>query len=65
MKVIFEYWQSEVDGLWYFHLKSDKGIIVQSVGFLTRDECLKFVHFVKRYSSIAETVQPDVNIEYN
>jgi uncharacterized protein YegP (UPF0339 family) len=50
----FEYWQSEDDGQWYFHLKAaHNGIIVQSAGYITEDECLLGIEQVKRYADVA------------
>jgi uncharacterized protein YegP (UPF0339 family) len=50
----FEYWQSEEDGQWYFHLKAPhNGIIVQSAGYTTEDECLQGIEQVKHYADIA------------
>lgn len=50
----FEYWQSEDDEQWYFHLKAPRnGIIVQSVGYTTEDECIQGIEQVKRYADIA------------
>ena len=64
MSIRFEYWQSEVDGQWYFHLIGAKGgVIVQSVGYLTVDRCLKGIEMVKRYSDIAFVVQLDVDVD--
>ncbi|MEM4258148.1 MAG: YegP family protein [Candidatus Thermoplasmatota archaeon] len=41
MVALIEYWQSEEDGQWYFHLKAPyDGIIVQSVGYQSEEDCL-------------------------
>jgi len=54
----FEYWQSEEDGQWYFHLKAPRnGIIVQSAGYTTENECLQGIEQVKRYADVA-TIAP-------
>lgn len=61
MTVKFEYWQSEEDGQWFFHLKTGSGgIVVQSVGYSSEDECLDAIDFVRFYADIALIVQPDV-----
>ena len=54
MSIKFEYWQSEVDGQWYFHLIGPNGgVIVQSAGYMTENECLNGIEMVKRYSDVA------------
>ena len=64
MSIKFKYWQSEVDGQWYFHLIGPNGgVIVQSAGYMTENECLKGIEMVKRYSDIAIVVQPDVDVD--
>jgi uncharacterized protein YegP (UPF0339 family) len=54
MIAVFEYWQSEEDGQWFFHLKAPRnGIIVQSVGYVTKEECLEAIEQVKRFADVA------------
>jgi len=54
MLATFEYWQSEEDEQWYFHLKAPyNGIIVQSAGYTTEDDCLMGIEQVKRYADLA------------
>jgi uncharacterized protein YegP (UPF0339 family) len=65
MSVRFEYWQSEVDGNWYFHLIAPNGgILVQSGAFITEDECLEGIEKTRTYSRTAIVVQPDVASYY-
>lgn len=64
MTPIFEYWQSEVDGQWYFHLRLyDNGVIMQSAGYDTLDELMQAIDLVKFYADIAPVLQPDLNME--
>ena len=64
MTPIFEYWQSEVDEQWYFHIKIfNNGILAQSVGYTTRDECMQAIDLVKFYADIAPVLQPDAELE--
>ncbi|MBN1280523.1 MAG: YegP family protein [Candidatus Thermoplasmatota archaeon] len=50
----YEYWQSEEDEQWYFHLKAPaNGIIVQSAGYATEDDCLEGIEQVRRYADVA------------
>jgi uncharacterized protein YegP (UPF0339 family) len=59
----FEYWQSEVDGQWYFHFISPNGgIVVQSAGYESEEECLQGIDLLRSYSDIAVITQPDVDI---
>lgn len=60
----FEYWQSEEDEQWYFHLRAPRnGIIIQSAGYTSRDECLEGIDQVRRYADIAIVTQsPMVSI---
>jgi len=61
MVVRFEYWQSEEDGQWYFDLHAPHGgIIIQSMGYQSKDECLDAIDFIRFYADIAPVVQPDV-----
>ena len=47
MSIRFKYWQSEVDGQWYFHLIGTNGdVIVQSAGYMIEDKCLKGIEMV-------------------
>lgn len=67
MPVRFEYWQSEVDGQWYFHFVAPNGgILVQSAGYNNESECLEGINMIKRYAEIALVIQPDVDMQaYN
>jgi len=48
----FKCWKNE--GLWYFHLKTEKDeIITQSEGHETKEECIKTVELVKRTAPYA------------
>ncbi len=50
----FEYFQSNEDTLWYFHLKAPNGgILVQSGGYITEHECLEGIDMVRRYADVA------------
>ena len=47
----FVYWQSDKDGLWYFHLKAPNNeIIAQSEGYETMQNCLNGIESVKQYA---------------
>jgi len=60
--VKFEYWQSEEDGQWYFHLIAPNGgVIVHSGAYMTEDECLEGIEEVRRYARLAIVTQPDVD----
>lgn len=62
LPVRFEYWQSEEDGQWYFHLIAPNGgVLVHSGGYMTEDECLEGIEQVRRYSRLATVTQPDVD----
>ena len=51
----FEMWESEKDGLWYFHLKAPNGeVIVSSEGYTTKDNCSNGIDSVKRYAPNAD-----------
>ena len=51
----FEYWKSENDGLWYFHLKAPNGeIIANSEGYTTIDNCKNGIESVKKYAPNAD-----------
>ena len=60
----FEYWQSEEDAQWYFQLRAPyNGIIIQSAGYMTKEECLEGIDQVRRYADIAIVTQsPMVSI---
>ena len=65
MPVKFEYWQSEEDGSWYFHLIAlNGGVISHSGAYLTEDQCLEGIEKVRLYSRTAIVVQPDVAAYY-
>ena len=52
MTPIFEYFQSEVDGQWYFHLRiTDNGVIMQSAGYDTLYELMQAIDLVKKLHS--------------
>lgn len=64
MVAVLEYWQSEEDGQWYFHLKAPRnGIIVQSVGYESEDDCLWGIEQLKRYADVA-VVTPQQMLSY-
>jgi len=50
----FEFWQSEKDRQWYFHLLAPNGeIVAQSQGYTTKDNCINGINAVKLYASTA------------
>jgi len=50
----FEYWQSEEDDQWYFHLIAPNGgILVQSASFISEMDCLDALDMVKLYVDVA------------
>jgi uncharacterized protein YegP (UPF0339 family) len=50
----FEFWQSERDKKWYFHLVAPNGrVIVQSHGYTSQDDCLSGIKSVKIYAPTA------------
>lgn len=52
----FEMWESEKDGLWYFHLKAPNGeIVASSQGYTTKDNCKNGIESVKKYATNADT----------
>ncbi|EMR74972.1 hypothetical protein MBGDF03_00158 [Thermoplasmatales archaeon SCGC AB-540-F20] len=54
----FEYWQSDSDGQWYFHLKSPNNeIIAQSEGYTTMQNCLNGIEVVKQFAPNAPVTQ--------
>lgn len=62
LPVRFEYWQSEEDGQWYFHLIAPNGgVLVHSGTYMTEDECLEGIEQVRRYARLAIVTQPDVD----
>ena len=63
MPARFEYWQSEIDGQWYFHfIAPNGGVVVQSAGYVTEDECLDGIDIIRCYADIAIVAQPDIDI---
>jgi uncharacterized protein YegP (UPF0339 family) len=51
----FEIWQSNKDGLWYFHLVAPNNeTVAQSQGYTTKDNCVNGVNAIKTYSQTAE-----------
>ena len=60
----FEYWQSEKNDEWYFHLVAPNGeIIAQSEGYKSKDGCIKGAEAVKKYSQTAEILEKEVKDE--
>ena len=50
----FEFWQSDKDGKWYFHLLAPNSeVIAQSQGYATKDNCINGIDSVKRYAPTA------------
>jgi uncharacterized protein YegP (UPF0339 family) len=50
----FEFWQSENDGQWYFHLCAPNGeIVAQSQGYASKDNCINGIKAVKLYAPTA------------
>ena len=63
MPVRFEYWQSEIDGQWYFNFVAPNGgITVQSAGYNSESECLEGIDMIKRYAEIALVTQSYVDM---
>jgi uncharacterized protein YegP (UPF0339 family) len=57
----FEYWQSEENGEWFFHLIAPNGgVIAHSGAYMTEYECLEGIEQLRRYARTAIVVQPDV-----
>jgi len=57
----FEYWQSEKNDEWYFHLVAPNGeIIAQSEGYTSKDGCIKGAEAVKKYAQTAEILEKEV-----
>jgi hypothetical protein len=50
----FEFWQSEKDKQWYFHLLAPNGeVIAQSQGYSSKDNCINGINSVKKYAPTA------------
>jgi len=50
----FEFWHSDKDGLWYFHLLAPNGeIVAQSQGYSSKDNCINGIKAVKLYAPTA------------
>jgi hypothetical protein len=50
----FEFWQSENDKQWYFHLRAPNGeIVAQSQGYVSKDNCINGIKAVKLYAPTA------------
>lgn len=50
----FEKWESEKDGLWYFHLKAPNGeVIATSEGYTSEQNCDDGINSVKRFAKTA------------
>ena len=65
MAARFEYWQSEEDGQWYFHMKAPNGgIIVQSAGHMTEYDCLDGLDMVRRFADVAIIAKPEEIVSY-
>lgn len=63
LPVRFEYWQSEEDGQWYFHLIAPNGgVLVHSGTYDTEDDCLEGIEQVRRFARLATVTQPDVDL---
>lgn len=61
MEEKFEYWKSQKDGLWYFHLVAPNNeIITQSQGYTTKENCVDGIDSVKKYSHTATTNEKTV-----
>ena len=58
MLTSIEYYQSELDNLWYFHLKAPNGgLLVQSAGYLTEHDCLDGIDMLRLYADVAVLVK--------
>ena len=52
----FEYWESQKDGQWYFHLKAENGkVIAQSQGYTTKKNCINGIDSIKNNALTART----------
>jgi len=61
----FEYWQSEENGEWYFHLIAPNGgVIAHSGSYITEDECLEGIEQLRRYARTSIVLKPDI-IDYS
>ncbi len=50
----FEFWQSEKDNQWYFHLVAPNGeIVAQSQRYSSKDNCINGINAVKEYAKTA------------
>ena len=50
----FEFWKSDKDGKWYFHLLAPNGeVVAQSQGYATKDNCINGINAVKQYAQNA------------
>ena len=50
----FEFWKSDKDGRWYFHLKAPNGeVVAQSQGYTSKDNCINGIKAVKSYAVTA------------
>lgn len=51
----FEYWQSNKNGQWYFHLKATNGeIIANSQGYTTKENCINGIQSIKNNANTAD-----------
>ena len=56
----FEFWQSDNDQQWYFHLLAPNGeIVAQSQGYTSKDNCINGINAVKKYASSAIIFQEE------
>jgi hypothetical protein len=56
----FEFWQSDKDEQWYFHLCAPNGeIVAQSQGYTTKDNCINGINAVKKYAGTAIIFQEE------
>jgi uncharacterized protein YegP (UPF0339 family) len=54
----FEYWQSEKDSAWYWHLKSGNGeTIAQGEGYARKEDCLHAIDLIRDAAAVAEIVR--------
>jgi uncharacterized protein YegP (UPF0339 family) len=53
--MVFEYWKSDVDGKWYWHLKAGNGeIVASSQGYTTSSACKATVESIRANAGSAE-----------
>ncbi|MBD3262877.1 DUF1508 domain-containing protein [Candidatus Woesearchaeota archaeon] len=65
MSTRFEYWQSDENGEWYFHLIAPNGgVIAHSGPYITEDECLEGIEQLRRYARTSIVLKPDI-IDYS